>query len=299
MSIQASAIAHFLGKKLHGEDIEITTVCSLNSLQAGGIAFIKNMDILNSFDTCNEIQQHVLLLVPAEMDGKRPFSYILSESPRLDFAKVVTRFFTVRKLATISPQAIIAPTATIGEDVTIGPFSIIGDNVVIGNSTVIKNNVVLHDGVSIGKNCTVKAFASIGEEGFGFALESDGTPFRIPHIGKVIINDDVEVGNFCTICRGTLDSTIIGQGTKIDDHCHIAHNVHIGKNVIITACVEISGSVTIEDRTWIGPNASILNQIRIESKTLIAIGSVVIRNVKERSHVLGNPAKKIGLTEDV
>jgi UDP-3-O-[3-hydroxymyristoyl] glucosamine N-acyltransferase len=299
MSIFASAIAHFLGRKLIGCDLEITAVYSFQSLRTGGLAFFKNMTILNNFLSNGFIPPRTLLIVPKETSGEQPFSYISSDNPKLDFAKTVTRFFTEQKPATISPLAIVAPTAIIGSDVTIGPFSIIGDKVVVGDGTVIKNNVIVHEGVSIGENCTIKAFASIGEEGFGFAFESDGTPVRLPHLGTVIIRNNVEVGNFCTVCRGTLDATIIGNGTKIDDHCHISHNVQIGENVIVTACVEISGSATIGNRTWIGPNASILNQTQIESKSLIAIGSVVIRNVKERSHVLGNPAKIIGLTEDV
>ena len=102
----------------------------------------------------------------------------------------------------------------------------------------------------------------------------------------------MEVGNFCTICRGTIDPTVIRKGTKIDDHCHIAHNVQIGENVIITACAEVSGSVQIDNQSWIGPNASILNGVKIETKALVGIGAVVIRDIETNKHVLGNPARK-------
>lgn len=301
MRIFSQEIAAFLGKSLKGENITIDLVCSLQSLQTGGLAYIKNKVVWEQFLGNNSsLTGKCLLLIPVVPAENKvvPFSYIVSENPRLDFAKVVAEFFVEKKKASISTEAKISPTAVIGHNVSIGPFCIIGDNVTIGDGSVIGNNVVLHDGVTIGRNCKIKGFASIGDEGFGFAQEKDGTWVRIPHLGTAVIEDDVEIGEFCTVCRGTLDETRIGQGTKIDDHCHIAHNVCIGKNVIITACVELSGSATVGDQSWIGPNASVLNGARIDSQSLVGIGSVVIRNVGRNYHVLGNPAKKIGVTEE-
>lgn len=292
MTILASDIAQYLKKTLHGKDIIINNVCSLKKISRNALFFVKKVELLDKYK--EQLPNEVLVIIPkANTDEKLGFSYIISDNPRLDFAKATKYFFVPTQEAKISPYAIISPTAIIGENVSIGPFSIIGDDVKIGDNTVIRNNVYIHDKTTIGNNCIIKGFSIIGEEGFGFDFEPDGTPLRLPHLGSVTIEDNVEVGNFCTICRGIIDSTVIGQSTKIDDHCHIAHNVQIGKNVIITACAEVSGSVEIGDQGWIGPNASILNGIKIGTKALMGIGAVVVRDVEANKHVLGNPAQKI------
>jgi UDP-3-O-[3-hydroxymyristoyl] glucosamine N-acyltransferase LpxD len=291
MSILSIEIAKYLNKKLQGENITINNVCSINKPSPNSLSFIKKRELLDKYK--GEIPNDILIIIPRiENVNNLNFSYIMSENPRLDFAKAVSHFFAPITSAQISSSAQISATAIIGENVSIGPFSIIGEHVKIGDNTVIKNNVYVHNKTTVGQSCVIKSFSVIGEEGFGFDFEPDGTPFRLPHLGSVIIEDNVEVGNFCTICRGTIDPTVIRKGTKIDDHCHIAHNVQIGENVIITACAEVSGSVQIDNQSWIGPNASILNGVKIETKALVGIGAVVIRDIETNKHVLGNPARK-------
>ena len=152
--------------------------------------------------------------------------------------------------------------------------------------TIIANNVIISDNVRIGKSCYIKSNTVIGEDGFGFDFEEDGTPFRIPHIGSVYIGNNVEIGAQNTIARGTLDNTIIEDNVKTDDQVHIAHNCKIGKNTLITACVEISGSVEIGANCWIGPNSSIIQKIKIEDNVTIGIGTIVIKDVAAKKKIM-------------
>ena len=140
-----------------------------------------------------------------------------------------------------------------------------------------------------GENVIIGASTIIGGEGFGYAKDGDKW-LRLPHIKKVIIGDDVEIGSNCCIDRGCLTDTIIGNGVKIDNLCHIAHGVKIGDNTIITAGTIIAGSVTIGKNVWIAPNSTIKNGITIGDNAFIGIGSNVIRDVQEGTTVYGNPA---------
>lgn len=145
----------------------------------------------------------------------------------------------------------------------------------------------------IGDDCIIKSGAVIGQDGFGFERDESDLPFRIKHLGKVIIGNNVEVGSGTTVCKGTLNDTIINDYVKIDDHVHIAHNVIIKKGAMIIACAEISGGVVINENAWIGPNASIIQKLVIGKKSIVGIGANVIKSVADFTVVAGNPAKKI------
>jgi len=132
-----------------------------------------------------------------------------------------------------------------------------------------------------------EAWADVISDGFGFDFEEDGTPVRIPHIGNVIIGNNVEIGAKNTIARGTIDNTVIANNVKIDDQVHIAHNCFIGNNTIITACVEISGSVTIGENCWIGPNCSIIQKVTIGDNTTIGIGSIITKDIEANKKIMG------------
>lgn len=298
--IKASEIAEFIGSVFAGEDFIVKGPCPIFSPIPGSVSYLKKTDLMPLLlDNVNKYSySDVLILLPlgaiqSGLPHDSSFCYLESRNPRLDFAKIVSNFFDNKKPCLISPHAIISPSAKIGNNVSIGHFSIIGDNVVIGSGTTIKNNVVLHDNVIVGSNCVVKSFSSIGEEGFGFAFEADDVPVRIPHLGRVVIRDNVEIGNFCTVCRGTIGETLIDSYVKIDDHCHIAHNVNIGEKTIIAASAVLSGSSTLGEGCWMGPNSSVLNGKNVGDSSLMGIGCVVIRNVAPNTHLIGNPAKKI------
>jgi UDP-3-O-[3-hydroxymyristoyl] glucosamine N-acyltransferase len=163
----------------------------------------------------------------------------------------------------------------------------------IGPNTVLHHNVVIGDEVVIGARCIVKSGAVIGEEGFGFERDAKGRAVRLPHLGAVVIGDDIEVGSLTTVCRGTLGDTVLRDGCKIDDHVHIAHNVDVGEGAFVIACAEVSGGVRIGPRAWIAPNASVLNQLTVGADAVIGLGAVVVKPVPDNAVVVGNPAKPL------
>ncbi|WP_303881558.1 UDP-3-O-(3-hydroxymyristoyl)glucosamine N-acyltransferase [Acetomicrobium mobile] len=287
--VRASKIAQFLNKELKGPDIEIVKPCSVKDLQPKCITFAKNFsdDILE----CLVRNEECLALVTTEYEGKINCAHIVSDNPRLDFARTIAHFFQPAIKAGIAKTAILGDNVKIGEGVTIGEYCVIGNNVSIGNGTVIRNHVVIYDGTVIGNDCLIRSSTIIGEEGFGFERDKDQVPIRLPHLGRVVIGNNVEIGALSTVARGTLDDTWIGDNVKIDDHVHIAHNVHVGKNTIITACSEVSGSTSIGANSWLAPNCSIMNGISLGENVFVGLGAVVTKPVESGRVVVGNPAR--------
>ena len=143
----------------------------------------------------------------------------------------------------------------------------------------------------MGKNCNIKNGAVLGGAGFGFEKDADGNRFRFPQIGSLIMGDDVEVGGNTCIDRGALSDTIIGNHTKINNLCHIAHNNIIGENVEITGCVNVSGGNVIEDNVWLAPNSSLVGYIHIGKGATLGMGAVAVKDIPAGEVWVGNPAK--------
>lgn len=215
---------------------------------------------------------------------------IVVKNPKVALSIVGNEYFVQKAKAGIHSTAVIDPEAEIGENVSIAPYVVIG-KAKIGDNTVISSFVRIYDNVTIGKNCFFKEGAIIGGAGFGFEKDEEGNRFRFPQIGGVIIGDYVEVGANTCIDRGALSDTIIKDHTKIDNLCHIAHNVQLGRNDMITACSEVSGSCVLGDDVWTGPNTSIRDQRSVGENTMIGIGAVVVKNVPSDDVWAGNPAK--------
>jgi UDP-3-O-[3-hydroxymyristoyl] glucosamine N-acyltransferase len=205
----------------------------------------------------------------------------------------------------------IHETAVIGEDVYIGSFTYIsekarigkgsqihpqvyiGKNVKIGENCRIDSGVRIYDYSVVGDNCTIHANTVVGSDGFGFQPSADGYS-KIPQLGNVVIEDDVEIGSNCSIDRGTIGSTIIGRGTKIDNLIQIAHNVNIGKNNVIAAQAGIAGSTTIGDWNMIGGQVGIVGHINIGNKVRVQAQSGVNSNAKDGEVLYGSPAINAG-----
>jgi UDP-3-O-[3-hydroxymyristoyl] glucosamine N-acyltransferase len=217
---------------------------------------------------------------------------LVVNNPKLAIAKAGNEFFVEKITPEIHPSAIIHPDAQIGKNVYIGPNTVI-ENCTIGDDTIIDANVHIYSPVIIGKHCTVKSGAVLGGMGFGFEKDENGNLFRFPQIGNLFIGDYVEIGANTCIDRGALSDTVIGDHCKINNLCHIAHNNKIGKNVVITAQVNISGSNVIEDDVWIAPNATIRGWIRIGKGATIGMGAVVTKDVPAGETWVGNPARKL------
>lgn len=217
---------------------------------------------------------------------------IVVENPKKALAIIGNCYFVKREHPGIHPTAIIDPDAIIGNNVHVGPYAVIG-KASIGDGTVVSPFVRIYDDVTIGRCCFIKEGAVIGGAGFGFERDEDGNRFRFPQIGGVRIGDHVDIGGNTCIDRGALSDTILEDYAKVDNLCHIAHNVHIGRNAVVVACAEVSGSCSIGEESWVGPNACIRDQRSVGCNTMIGMGAVVVKHVGDNEVWAGNPAREM------
>lgn len=281
--MKALLIAKFLGADLHGEDCTVTEVKALDNRGEHSLVFAvgKLTDVLMDV-------RHVLFIT-SQLPSNTGFNaFIIVDNPKLAFAKVVGKFFA--KSAEHVGKSVIHPTARVGKSIVMGEGCVIGSNAVIGKGTVLRNNVVVGDGVVIGEYCLLMSNCVVGEDGFSFAHEEDGTPVRMPHLGSVMLDDYVEVGNGSIIDRGVLNNTIVHSHVKIDNLVHIAHNCDIGEGTQLAACAEVSGSCNIGKRCWIGAGCSIGQNVVLGDDCLVEVGAVVVKDVPNGVMVMGNPA---------
>ena len=218
---------------------------------------------------------------------------IFVKNPRLDFIKCVKKFFNSQPIMQGIHSTVILKTKNVGKNVYIGPYSQIGKNVSIGDNTVIYGNVVIYDNVQIGKNVIIDSNTVLGTDGFGFERNKSKKLEKFPHIGGIKIEDDVEIGANVCVDRGTINNTTIGNGTKIDNLVHIAHNVKIGKNCLIIANSLIAGSCIVEDNSHIAMSVTLREGIKIGKNSIVGMGSNVTKDVPRNVTVYGNPAKII------
>lgn len=232
--------------------------------------------------------------VPEIFINNKLCNYIIVENPRLTFKQIIELFFMEKEIIyEIAKSAFIHPTAIISSNVKIGHNVVIEQNVVIEDFTIIGSNTVLLKNTHIGKRVKIGCNTTIGGIGFGYEKNEKNEYELIPHIGNVIIEDDVEIGNNTTIDRAVLGSTRIKKNVKIDNLVHIAHGVEIDENSLIIANAMIAGSVKIGKNSWIAPSASILNKKIIGDNVVVGMGAVVIKNVASEDVVAGNPAKSL------
>jgi UDP-3-O-[3-hydroxymyristoyl] glucosamine N-acyltransferase len=230
-------------------------------------------------------------------------TWLFSPNPELAAREIKNKFFfqTPYRSAQsgIHATAVIAESATLAKDVTVGPYAIICENVRIGSGCFVGSHVVIEANCVVGENCTLHPHAYIGHstemgnhceimpqavvgsEGYGYAHDHLGNHYRIPHTGKVILEDDVHVGASTCIDRGTVGNSHIGKGTKIDNHVHLAHNTVVGKNGLITAHVVVAGSTTIGDNFIVGGNSSITGHIKITDNVHLAGNTGVANDIRE------------------
>ena len=227
------------------------------------------------------------------------------------FATLLTKYQELKTetLTGVQTPSYIAATAKLGENHFVAAFAYIGEhvqmgnnvkifpNVVVGENVKIGNNVILHPGVVIyadcvlGNNITIHSGAVIGSDGFGFAPKADGSFQKVPQLGNVVIEDNVEVGSNTTIDRATIGSTVIRKGVKLDNLIQVAHNVEVGSNTVIAAQTGISGSTKIGKNTMIGGQVGIAGHLGIADGIKIAAKSGITKSFKEPNQTLtGNPA---------
>jgi UDP-3-O-[3-hydroxymyristoyl] glucosamine N-acyltransferase len=235
---------------------------------------------------------------------------IVVPDPMVAWARVAALFHPQTPVKPgIHPSAVVAASAVIDPTTEIGPLAVIGENVTIGPRGRIGAMVVIGDGVQIGRDVRIGPHASlshaligdrvylypgarIGQDGFGFAITPQGFQ-TVPQLGRVLIRDDVEVGANTTIDRGTLEDTVIGAGTRIDNLVQIAHNVQIGRACVVVAQVGISGSTVLEDQVVFAGQSGTAGHLRIGTGSRIGAQAGVISDVPPRSEMIGSPAQPV------
>jgi UDP-3-O-[3-hydroxymyristoyl] glucosamine N-acyltransferase len=312
-TFKLSEIARFIDGNLVGDDIEITGISGIIEAKKGDITFLHSKKYL---DFANKTEASAI--ITSEEFNINNKNLIIVDDPYLAFARLLHKFSpdTPLKRTGISERTEISETADIGKNTTIKPFAVISENSEIGDDTIIGEGVYIGDGVKIGKNCVVYPNVSIyrdceihnnviihsgtviGSDGFGYAHSKEGV-LKMPQIGTVIIEDDVEIGSNVSIDRGTTGTTLIKSGTKIDNLVQIAHNVVIGKNSIIVSQVGISGSTTIGDNVVIAGQVGIVGHIEIGDGVKIGAKSGVSKSIPANEDYFGIPARPIMKTKRI
>jgi UDP-3-O-[3-hydroxymyristoyl] glucosamine N-acyltransferase len=289
----------------------ITSVASLDTAGPGALAFVENDSRLQSaLDS-----QAAALIVPsgsgdALRDAKaRTKPAVFSGNPRLAFARVMEFFQPAAPPEKgVHPTAIIDPTAIIGENVTIREFCYVGRHARIAEGSVIYPHVTVGDGAQIGEHCVVFASVVIGHhvcigarvrihsgtvlggDGFGYVIDEKGNHYKVPQVGTVIIEEDVEIGANVCIDRATMGATRIGAGSKIDNLVQIAHNVQIGRNCILCGQAGLSGSVEVGDGAILAGQAGSRDHVKIGKGAIVGAKSGVMDDVPDGEFVAGTPA---------
>ena len=244
-----------------------------------------------TFSGRNEIQDTkagVVICDRSSMDNSK--TYIIVRNPRLSFLRLVQAFFAKPRPGGIHPSAIIDPRAKIHPDVYIGPFAYVGE-CEIDAGTVVYGHVHLYSKTRIGRNVTIHAGTVIGADGFGYERNEAGKLEKFPHLGGVVIEDNVEIGANVCIDRGTLGDTLICEGAKIDNLVHVAHNVVVGRHAAVIAQVMVGGSTRISDYVWIAPSACLRDGISIGRGAKVGMGALVTKDVENETTVMGSPAR--------
>lgn len=238
-----------------------------------------------------------LLIAPADADaGRVPARATVAPAarPRIAFSRLVDRFFAEPVDPGWPPYdgPPLPADARIGQDVRLARGAVLGRAVVLGDGCTVGPNTVLAHctlgvGVEVGSNCAV------GGSTLGYTRGEDGRLVRFPHVGRVVLEAGVALGDGTVVDRGTLGDTVVGTGTKVDKLVHIAHNVQIGRDCLVIGHTLLSGSVVVGDAVWIAPGVTVLNGVRIGSGAVVGMGAVVIRDVAPGVTVAGNPARPL------
>ena len=294
--VLASEVARLLNVELRCGDVALDKVCPLTEAEPGCLAFA-NACPPEVAATLNRVGGSFIIAGSDVLDGRLAVPHVVVTRPRLAFARAVAAFFTARRPAAIAPTSVIGKNVRLGAEVSIGHYCVIGDNVTIGDRSEIRHHVVIADNVVIGADCLIKSHAVVGEEGFGIVYDEEDRTVRVPHLGRLVIGDRVEIGAFNSVCRATIGTTLLGDGVKADDHVHFSHNCLVEHDSILTAHSEVGAQVRVGHHAWFGPNSCTIEKTQIEPWGFIGIGSTVVRDVGPETIVSGNPARYVRLRD--
>jgi len=295
MIFTAKQIADFLkGEIIGSPEVTVSSFSKIEEGRPGTITFLGNP----KYTTYIYGTKADIVLVNNDFVQDKPIKATLIKVPDAYAALASLMEMVSQQSAQKSGReemSFVSSSATLGENVYIGTFSYIaenaqiGENVKIGKNTVLNPGVKIYQGCIIGDNCIVHSGAVIGADGFGYSNEN-GVYHKIPQMGNVLIEDDVEIGANTTIDRAVMGSTVIHRGVKLDNLIQIAHNCEIGDNTAMAAQVGIAGSTKIEENCVLGGQVGIGGHITIGKNSQIGAQSGIISNTKEGSAVIGSPA---------
>lgn len=308
MEFTAKQIADFLQGEVEGNpDVKVNNFAKIEEGKPGTLAFLSNPKYTHYiYDTKADI-----VLVNADFKAEKEIKATL--------IRVANSYEALAKLLElvekskpskvgIEPMSYVAPSAKMGKEVYVAGFAYVGENVVVGDNSkvfphvfigenvVIGNNVTLYSGVKIyagckiGDNSIIHAGAVIGSDGFGFAPQADGSYHKIPQMGNVVIEKNVEIGANTVIDRAVMDSTIIKEGVKLDNLIQIAHNVEIGKHTVIASQSGVSGSTKIGKNCVFGGQVGLAGHLKVGNNVKLGAQSGIMKNLKENSELIGSPA---------
>jgi len=300
-------LADMLGAELTGPaDVDIRGAAGVQEAREGQITFITGKNLIEDL----ERSQASAALVPLDTPTLH-LPLLRLKNPRLAFARTLELFYVKPYQASgISEEASVGANVVIGADPSIHPFVVLADDVkvgervtlypgvAIGRGSVVQDDSIIHANVSIGENIRIgkrviiHAGTVIGSDGFGFVTDN-GRHHKVPQIGGVIIEDDVEIGANCTIDRATLGNTVIKNGTKLDNQIHVAHNVTIGEHCLLAAQTGIAGSSTLGNYVVLGGQVGIADHISIGDRVMAGGGSGITRDVEAGQVVAGHMAMPI------
>jgi UDP-3-O-[3-hydroxymyristoyl] glucosamine N-acyltransferase len=310
MTFSAAQIAMIINGKTEGDaSVQVASFGKIEEAQAGQLAFLANpkyeeylystaasVVIINETQELKQAVAATLIRVP---DAYTAFAVLLSK-----YEEMVTQQMTgiqepcyIAKTAKLGDHVFVAALAYLGENVTVGnnvkifPHVFLGENVKIGDNTILHAGVKIYHDCVIGKNITIHAGTVVGSDGFGFAPQADGSFKKVPQIGNVVIEDNVEIGANTTIDRATIGSTLIKKGAKLDNLIQVAHNVEIGNSSVIAAQAGISGSTKIGNGVMIGGQAGIAGHLQLADGSKVNAQAGLAKSLKTpNTAVTGSPA---------
>jgi UDP-3-O-[3-hydroxymyristoyl] glucosamine N-acyltransferase len=306
MEFTAKQIADFINGRVEGDaNAAVHTFAKIEEGQPGAISFLSNPKYTHYlYDTKSTI---VLVNEDLEIEKEISATLIRVKNAYEAVAKLLQLYESMKPKKTgIDPLAFVSPKATIGKDVYIGAFACIGDGATIGDGTQIYPHVVIGDGVNVGAGCllypnvtiyqgcrlgsnvTIHAGSVIGADGFGFAPNIDGYE-KIPQIGIVIIEDNVEIGANTCVDRSTMGATVLRKGVKLDNLVQVAHNVEVGENTVMSAQVGIAGSTKVGSWCMFGGQVGLAGHITIGDHVNLGAQSGVPSSIKPNQTLIGTP----------
>lgn len=307
MEFSAQQIASFLNGTIDGNpEVKVSNFSKIEEGKPGTLTFLANpkyehhiynteasIVLVNNDFIPSEPIKATLVKVANAYTGLAMLLNLVEQSKRkktgIDSTAFIAASATVSNDCYVGNFAYIGENAKIGKNCHIYPYAYIGDDVTIGDNCTLYPHITIYHDCILGNNCIMHAGAVVGSDGFGFAPEGENYK-KIPQLGNVIIEDDVEIGANSTIDRAVMDATIIRRGVKMDNLVQIAHNVEIGENTVMAAQVGIAGSVKVGKHCMFGGQVGLAGHIHIADNVVFGAQSGVISDIKEATTVLGAPA---------